>query len=453
MSVFSGPYKNRDGLVFAYDAANTLKSNIGKPVSNLLQPANNSQNIYHPSRRPSTQNPPSGIAHGSYAVSTEVPPPVSGATVYRVDDNAVDTQNVRWSIRLDASTFLTYDQPYTFSSWVYLPSQYAGRYTGSTIEIYQNTNGNDWHSVRGFSTQFNYYGAGSIRDSFLFPDVSLLNTWQRIAVTFTPLAANVNLPENDGNDNNIWVAGYFRINVANAVSNGTPYHLYIADAQLESGNILSDFVLEERTKSQSFVDTTGTVPIVAENLEYTSNNKFKFNGTSSYLDIQSSIWTPIFSSSAGTDFTIETWIKPENIGTDQAIFGQRHGDALSLFLLANGKVTLEMDDTQTYAGTNTVLQNDQWYNVTVVFNQAGSSSTCDYYVNGKFERSENKADSNIDNWGNPTVCWIGWQSRDTYSRNPGYFNGEIDVVDVYSRALSANEIFNNFNNRRSRFGI
>jgi hypothetical protein len=446
MSAFAGPKKVSDSLFFAYDAANLFKSNLGKPVENLLRPVNNSLNTFHPSRRPLN-----GSSHGANSVSTEVDPPVLGATVYRVDDNAVDNQNARWSIRLNASTFLNYDQKYTFSSWVYLPSQYAGRYTGSTIELYQNSTGTDWHSVRGFQSTFNYYGAGSIRTNQIFPNVALLDTWQRFSVTFEPLSANVNLAINDGNDNNIWVAGYFRINVSNAINGGTPYHLYISDAQLETGEITSDFVLEERAKTQSIVDISNRIPITVENLEYTSNNKFKFNGSSSHIDLSNSEWPTIFSSNSGKDFTIEVWIKPENIGTNQAIFGQRHGDALSLHLMANGKVTFEMDDTNTRIVTNTVLQNNNWYNITVVFVNNAANSTCSYFVNGKFERSEIKWDGN--GVGDQNNCWIGWQSRTNYSINPGYFNGEIEIVKVYDRQLTSDEIQQNFNAVKGRFGI
>lgn len=451
MSSFIGPNKITDNLFFAYDAANLSKCNTGKPVENLLRSENNTLNIYHPDRRPAT-GVPTSLPHGSYAVSTEVQPPVPGATVYRVDDNGVDSQNARWSIRLNANTFLTYDQEYTFSSWVYLPSQYAGRYTGSSIEIYQNSTGTDWHSFRGFQSTFNYYGAGSIETDSVSPDVSLLDEWQRMAVTFTPLSANINLPENNGNDNNIWAAGFFRINVSNAVNDtGFPYHLYISDAQLETGNILSRFTLSERLNSASLLDMTGRIAITTSNLAYSSDSVFKFNGTSSYLDISDSQWGALFNQATGTDFTIDLWLKPENIGTNQALFSQQHGTGLSMYLMDNGKVTLEMDDTNTRVGTNTTLANNTWYNITVVFNNSGDASTCDYYVNGLYERSEAKWDGT--GIGNQNLCYIGWQSRTNYSINPGYFQGEIPIVSVYNRALSNNEVYTNFNGNRSRFSL
>jgi len=163
-----------------------------------------------------------------------------------------------------------------------------------------------------------------------------------------------------------------------------------------------------------------------------------FNGTSSFVNVSGSYVTSLITSTVNKHFSISVWIKPTNIGTDQAIVSQRHGDAMSLFLLSNGKVTFEMDDTQNYQGTNTVLQNNNWYNIVVTFFNSGSSSYVRYYVNGTFEKQETKWDGN--GISANSNLWIGWQSRTDYGRNPGFFNGQINDVRLYDYILSQKEI-------------
>jgi hypothetical protein len=235
---------------------------------------------------------------------------------------------------------------------------------------------------------------------------------------------------------------------------------------------ISEFQIEKRSYSTPFVNGTrgntvatgGGVADISNNnnhaefLASTFNSSnlgsIVFDGTDDYLNLSGNNTWNMFASSSGTignNFTICAWIYPTNIGTDQAIVSQRHGDAMSLFLMSNGKVTFEMDDTGNWVGTNTVLQNNNWYYVVVTFYNNTSNSYCEYYVNGIFERSETKWDSN----GVSPVSdlWIGWQSRTNYGRNPGYFAGRIPLVKIFNRALTADEILQNFNSTKSRFGL
>lgn len=207
---------------------------------NLLRPANDGVNTYHPSYRPH-----SGVAHGSGAVSTDVPPPVPGVTVYKIADDAADGQNARCGIRLNATDLDLYDEDCVLSYWVYLPSQFAARYTGWEVIVHQNTTGSDWHNSRGYNSTYNFYAAGSIRDAILEAlDVGKVDQWQRISIRFKALTANINLPECDGNDNNVWVAGYTRVYVSGATNGGTPYHLYVAGGHLYKSREAQDWTYD-----------------------------------------------------------------------------------------------------------------------------------------------------------------------------------------------------------------
>jgi hypothetical protein len=179
-----------------------------------------------------------------------------------------------------------------------------------------------------------------------------------------------------------------------------------------------------------------------------------FDGVNDYVNLSgNSQWTMFGSTSStiGNNFSISCIIKPQAIGSDQALVSQRHGDRMSLWLMNDGKITFEMDDTADYVGTNTALQNNKWYMISIVFYNNTSSSFVEYYVNGAFERSETKWDGN-GLTGNSDL-WIGWQSRTNYGRNPSFFSGSISNVQIYNRALTAQEISQNFEALRGRFGI
>ena len=188
---------------------------------------------------------------------------------------------------------------------------------------------------------------------------------------------------------------------------------------------------------------------------YSSDDKgvLTFDGVSDRVNLSGySQWNMFRSvTSDDDDFSISCTVKPTSIGSDQALFSQRHGDRMSLWLMSNGKVTLEMDDTRDYVGTTTVLENNIWYVIDVVFYNNTSSSFVEYYVNGNFERSETKWDGSGSVAG--TALWIGWQARTTYPENPGYFAGNVSNVRVYNRALTADEIQQNYNATRGRYGI
>lgn len=90
MACISGKNIVQDGLMLSVDMSNKPKSFFGRPTTNLIGPTNDATNIYMPSNRPY-----SGLPHSqSGSISTEVPPPYTGQTVYKIIDDGVDSQNV-----------------------------------------------------------------------------------------------------------------------------------------------------------------------------------------------------------------------------------------------------------------------------------------------------------------------------------------------------------------------
>ena len=88
-----------------------------------------------------------------------------------------------------------------------------------------------------------------------------------------------------------------------------------------------------------------------------------------------------------------------------------------------------------------------WYQVVLTWNY--SSSTQSLYVNGVLNDSQGGitySSSNVDNF-----IFLG--QANPGADNTGMFGGRYGIFRIYNRALTANEIQQNFNANRSRYGI
>lgn len=88
-----------------------------------------------------------------------------------------------------------------------------------------------------------------------------------------------------------------------------------------------------------------------------------------------------------------------------------------------------------------------WYQVVLTWNFA--TSTQSLYVNGVLNASQGGityASSNVDNF-----LFLGQENPG--ADNTGMFGGRYGIFRIYNRALTANEILQNFNANRSRYGI
>ena len=83
-----------------------------------------------------------------------------------------------------------------------------------------------------------------------------------------------------------------------------------------------------------------------------------------------------------------------------------------------------------------------WYNLTVCVDGVANTTKC--YVNGSEEHSDVAADT-LDGH----RLWLGrW-----FNGDHDLTNGNIGPVQIYTRALSSNEVLHNYNALKSRFGL
>ena len=433
MAASAGPKIIRNGLVYAVDNSSPFSYN--PEMTNLFGSQNDATNTSHASNKPFA-----GTAHGTNATTTDIDPPHPGLTVYKISDNAVDTQNVRYSIKVDATnSWISYDLTYVWSFYIWLPSEFAHRYSGTTTRaIYQNTNGSDWHNTRGYNATFDYYGAGSIvgsSSSFIDLDTSKYDCWQRVSIAFEALADNVQLAENNGLDNNKWIAGYYRVNVNNAVSNGLPYHLYLSGGQLEQRTFPSRFSAQGRDNTEVLKDWSGNWPSttrVGSVLTDETDQTFSFGTSTAYFGTE-------VTNLATTAVTTECWVKHSSYG--------QWVHYLDMDWVGNGWL-FYANGTNHYFG---IAQGGVQYNSLVAHGSSTEwthivgtydGSTVRIYRNGEVSATTASiSNATLDGTGTLKVGKDGTAAGSV----------EIAQARVYNRALTASEIKRQYNATRSTF--
>ena len=110
----------------------------------------------------------------------------------------------------------------------------------------------------------------------------------------------------------------------------------------------------------------------------------------------------------------------------------------------SGKIDTYFYGTGGYFSSNSSVNLNQWTHVVVTFN----GSTINWYINGIIDKSLSQSGT-ITPERNGDLG-IGREVFENYGRG---MNGRISNAKLYNRALTAQEIQQNFNATRSRFGI
>ncbi|MDR3705752.1 MAG: sialidase domain-containing protein [Paludibacteraceae bacterium] len=173
------------------------------------------------------------------------------------------------------------------------------------------------------------------------------------------------------------------------------------------------------------VDTLKTPP-------YTSNALY-FDGTNDYIAIPDNSKLDLTS-----DYTITAWVKPENFNYLAGIVSKYHTPATPSYVLRLGRYSpyqaFNFDEKNT--SSNTLLTSNTWYHVAAV--KSGTTRTL--YVNGSAVSLTDTA--SFTPVANGDSLLIGLD----YRMDKRFFNGLIDEVSIWSKALSQSEIQSGMSN-------
>jgi len=169
-----------------------------------------------------------------------------------------------------------------------------------------------------------------------------------------------------------------------------------------------------------------------------ANSAYNFNGSSSYIDIPNS-----FFNNGRNEYSVSIWVNPTSdipsSGPGQTILNTNPHRGLGLGYSYNGSKKLyffnQIDPTSNGNWDiaddkfNYVIVLNNWINITII--KRGVTFT--YYVNGNIDKSTPLIQ-------NPSSTLVSMRIGAITCCTPEYFNGKIDDIRFYNRALSDSEI-------------
>jgi hypothetical protein len=220
---------------------------------------------------------------------------------------------------------------------------------------------------------------------------------------------------------------------------------------LDAGNLVS----YESGSTTTYSLTGSLSSSLINGVGYNQNNggTWNFDGTNDYIDCNSSVVD------LNSSFTFASWVKtPANLSNNSGfrrLIGR--GDNSSAFTgewaatsynTSGNAFAFEIDDDAIKSGMygTIILNPNTWYYVVGV---ADRTNTLYLYVNGILDSTA--PDNTSLNINPPYNLYLGSQRS---GGNPSFFlNGNLPVVQIYNRALTAAEVAQNFNAQRQRFGV
>jgi hypothetical protein len=218
--------------------------------------------------------------------------------------------------------------------------------------------------------------------------------------------------------------------------------LYLWHPQLEQKSHATPFVNGSRSVTQSLLNLTGNGAINVTNASFDSNAQLVFDGTNDTIFTADSTYL----NPGSSDFSIELLFNCSNASVGEGILYNK--EDLYETAIHSGYFQYAWQPHWAWDGESSFpVSSNTWYHAVVTYDKSYQRM----YKNGI--EVYNRAQSG--NMGtNSVVLSMGARGVDG-SGGSGYnfFPGQIPVVKVYKKALTANEVATNFQALRYRFGI
>ena len=181
--------------------------------------------------------------------------------------------------------------------------------------------------------------------------------------------------------------------------------------------------------------------------ESTNNGVFNFDGVDDRIDFGNASSRLISTS----PYTFSAWVKITDNNNIQTVLSTTNGSDSGYKLEINTGLAGYTNITFYNQSDTKRIKCDfssynSWQNIVVVRNGTSNNKI---YVN----TIPQTLTTNTENLANPSSTFplvIGAQYYTSYYRN---LNGEIGNIQIYNRALSANEVLHNYNALKGRFGV
>lgn len=165
-----------------------------------------------------------------------------------------------------------------------------------------------------------------------------------------------------------------------------------------------------------------------------------FDGVNDYGNINSSV--------GSGDFTFNIWIKRQSTSTSISFLLGRYADDVNrgcMLFLSNNRLFFRIAAAATGSITTLTtspITGPNWINVVVSVSRTSNAIT---YVDGRFnvETNISAQQGNV-----PTLNSIGALNNTSW-----LLNANLGIIQIYNRALTAQEVQQNFDATKSRFNL
>ena len=153
------------------------------------------------------------------------------------------------------------------------------------------------------------------------------------------------------------------------------------------------------------------------------------------------------------DFTIEAWIKGTDTAESYNRIVDKSDDELGtggyIFYIrkSDGALRLGLDDTYVSPATPIDVQDGHWHHVVVVADRSGNA---EFYVDGILDDAVDITGESSFDIDSTEPLYI---SKSKWAADPMYFDGNIDEVRIYNRALSAEEVMKHYKQTRRNIQV
>jgi hypothetical protein len=140
--------------------------------------------------------------------------------------------------------------------------------------------------------------------------------------------------------------------------------------------------------------------------------------------------------------TVSTWVYKTSSTVNQGICRKQNGWALSQY---GGTLQIAPGTNWQFFNTSYTIPLNSWKNITYVYNGTGASDSQIVYIDGLSIYNANTGVGAL--IANSNAVRIG------YDDNNWYWGGNIAQTQIYNRALTSQEIQQNYNAQKARFGL
>jgi len=421
MALFHSPKTSTDGLVFMYDTGNK-KSYVGEPTTNFVTNPDFSTGDLTGWSSTSTSNSDVEITEVSSENGYNYFHKKANKTANGGQDRLVESS----TYNIDTSKQLTV-----------------------SIDIWINPS-NDY--------SITFYGRGTTADDTTFDEKPLQNNGSTTSTVdlgggWVRYIYTLQTDWYTGSGNTFLVAVY-------PDYGGRGLMEYkVRQVQVEQKPHATPFVNGTRSATQGLIDRTGNSTIDLSNTSFDSNAQMTFDGTDDYVTLGSdSILQDI-----GSFATIECWFKSSSLVGSKFAIMVGWGDGTSYYSnFGIGNWFSAWSDESIYVGINSAAvvyaerdgsakyHDGNWHHAVALMGYNNHK----IYVDGSevsvsFSYGSNSVStSKLFGFSSGTEVYIGLRPYGN-----GHFQGELPVVKIYNRLLSDDEILQNYNTTKSRFGL